>query len=63
MFHIEKLLRKAKTLILVFVRHMMSVDVLKGIPPKTSTKAWKTLLNQNLITLLQIEANRSKNVE
>ena len=45
---------KSKTLILVFVHHMMSVDVPWRNTPQTSTKARKTLVNQNLITTLQI---------
>ena len=31
--------------------------------PKSSTKASKALVNQNLITMLQIEAIRSKTIE
>ena len=31
--------------------------------PKTSSKVCKSFVNQNLITMLQMEANRSKNVE
>ena len=54
---------KQKLWFLVFVHHMMSVDVLWRNTPKTSTKACTTLVNPNLITMLQIEANRSKNVE
>ena len=58
--HNEMLPGKVKTLILVFIHHMMSVDVLWRNTPNTSTKACKTLVNLNLITMLRIEANRSK---
>ena len=47
-------LRKAKSLILVFVHHMMSVNIPWRNTHKTS-KACKTLVNQSVITMLQIE--------
>ena len=47
----------------LYIWHMMSVNVPWRNTPKTSTKACKTLVNQNIITELQIEANGSKNVK
>ena len=58
-YHVPINPRKAKPLILgiSYIWHMMSVNVPWRNTPKTSTKACKTLVNLNLLTMLQNEAN------
>jgi len=62
MSHKEMLPRKANFDFGICTSYDVSGCSLKEYP-KTSTKACKTSVNQNLITMLQIEANKSKNVE
>jgi len=63
MSHKEMVPTKAKTLISVAMHHMMSVDVPWRNTPQNFNKGMQNLGKSKFITLLQIEANTSKNDE